>query len=114
DVLLLDYKGYIAECTTTNIFFVKDKTLYTPIADRFLNGITRQTIIEIAQDLGLEVKEERLKLEQVENFTECFVTGTAIEVQNIDSIDLGSKKIIFDDHQIANTLKKEYDRLVRE
>jgi len=114
DALLLDYEGYIAECTTTNIFFVRDKILYTPIADRFLNGITRQTIIEIAQDLGLEVKEERLKLEQIENFTGCFVTGTAIEVQNISSIDLGKKKIIFDDHKIANTLKKEYDRIVRD
>ncbi|AFB21149.1 branched-chain amino acid transaminase [Rickettsia canadensis] len=114
DALLLDYEGYIAECTTTNIFFVKDQTLYTPIADRFLNGITRQTIIEIAKDFGLEVKEERLKLEQVENFTGCFVTGTAIEVQNINSIDLGKKKIIFNDHQIANTLKKEYDCIVRE
>ncbi|WP_347938748.1 branched-chain amino acid transaminase [Rickettsia oklahomensis] len=114
DALLLDYEGYIADCTTTNIFFVKDKMLYTPIADRFLNGITRQTIIEIAKDLSLEVKEERLKLEQIENFTGCFVTGTAIEVQNINSIDLGKKKIIFDDHQIANTLKKEYGRIVRE
>ncbi|AFB22220.1 branched-chain amino acid transaminase [Rickettsia rickettsii] len=114
DALLLDYEGYIAECTTTNIFFVKDKILYTPIADRFLNGITRQTIIEIAKDLGLEVKEERLKLEQIEDFTGCFVTGTAIEVQNIDSIDLGNKKIIFDDHKIADCLKEEYRRVVRE
>ncbi|MEG8230744.1 aminotransferase class IV, partial [Candidatus Rickettsia tasmanensis] len=114
DALLLDYEGYIAECTTTNIFFVKDKILYTPIADRFLNGITRQTIIEIAKDLGLEVKEERLKLEQIEDFTGCFVTGTAIEVQNIDSIDLGNKKIIFDDHKIADRLKEEYGRVVRE
>jgi len=114
DALLLDYEGYIAECSTTNIFFVKENTLYTPIADRFLNGITRQTIIEIAKDLGLEVKEERLKLEQIEDFTECFNTGTAIEVQNISSIDLGSKKVVFNDHKIANTLKKEYDRIVRE
>ncbi|HJD56194.1 MAG TPA: branched-chain amino acid transaminase [Rickettsia endosymbiont of Pyrocoelia pectoralis] len=113
DALLLDYEGYIAECTTTNIFFVKENVLYTPIADRFLNGITRQTIIEIAKNLGLEVKEERLKLEQIENFTGCFATGTAIEVQNIDSIDLGNKKIIFNDHKIANSLKKEYDGIVR-
>ncbi|ABV74925.1 branched-chain amino acid aminotransferase [Rickettsia akari str. Hartford] len=114
DALLLDYEGYIAECTTTNIFFVQDKTLYTPIADRFLNGITRQTIIEIAKDLGLEVKEERLKLEQLENFTGCFVTGTAIEVQNISSIDLGNKKLIFEDHKITELLKEEYGRVVRE
>ncbi|MGX6960887.1 MAG: branched-chain amino acid transaminase [Rickettsia endosymbiont of Pentastiridius leporinus] len=114
DALLLDYEGYIAECTTTNIFFVKENMLYTPIADRFLNGITRQTIIEIARNLGLKVKEERLKLEHIENFTDCFATGTAIEVQNIDSIDLGNKKIIFNDYKIADSLKKEYERIVRE
>lgn len=113
DALLLDYEGYIAECTTTNIFFVKENILYTPIADRFLDGITRQTIIEIAKNLGLEVKEERLKLEQVENFTGCFVTGTAIEVQNIDAIDLGREKIVFNDHTIADSLKKEYGKVVR-
>ncbi|AAU03891.1 Branched-chain amino acid aminotransferase [Rickettsia typhi str. Wilmington] len=113
DALLLDYEGFIAECTTTNIFFVKDTTLYTPIADRFLNGITRKTIIEIAKNLCLEVKEERLKLAQIEYFTGCFVTGTAIEVQNISSIDLGDKKILFEDCKIADLLKKEYLRIVR-
>lgn len=114
DALLLDYEGYIAECTTTNIFFVKDNILYTPIADRFLEGITRQTIIKIAKDLGLEVKEERIKLEQIEDFTSCFATGTAIEVQNINSIDLDEKKVTFNDHKIANMLKEEYGRIVRE
>ena len=114
DALLLDYEGYIAECTTTNIFFVKDNVLYTPIADRFLNGITRQTIIEIAKDLGIEVTEERIKLEQLENFTSCFNTGTAIELQHISSIDLGNKKVVFKDHKIADILKEEYGRVVRE
>ncbi len=113
DALLLDYEGYIAECTTTNIFFVKDNVLYTPVADRFLDGITRQTIIEIAKNLGLEVKEERLRLEQIEDFTSCFATGTAIEVQNINSIDLGNKKVTFNDHKIANILKEEYGKIVR-
>ncbi|XVN40566.1 MAG: branched-chain amino acid transaminase [Rickettsia endosymbiont of Argas persicus] len=113
DALLLDYEGYVAECTTTNIFFVKDNVLYTPIADRFLNGITRQTIIEIAKDLGIEVKEERLKLEQIENFTGCFATGTAIEVQHINFIDLGNKKVVFKDHKLVDVLKEEYGRVVR-
>ncbi|WP_419235459.1 branched-chain amino acid transaminase [Rickettsia endosymbiont of Nabis limbatus] len=113
DALLLDYEGYIAECTTTNIFFVKDNVLYTPIADRFLDGITRRTIIEIAKNLGLEVREERIKLEQIEDFTSCFATGTAIEVQNINSIDLDGKKVTFNDHKIVDMLKEEYDRIVR-
>ncbi|WP_341789352.1 branched-chain amino acid transaminase [Rickettsia endosymbiont of Polydrusus tereticollis] len=114
DAILLDFRGYIAEFTSSNIFFVKDNTLYTPIADAFLNGITRQTIIEIAKKLGIEAKEEYIKLEDIENFTECFATGTAVEIQKIRSIDLGNKKITFKDHKITDSLKKEYDKLVRQ
>ncbi|WP_342269982.1 branched-chain amino acid transaminase [Rickettsia endosymbiont of Orchestes rusci] len=113
DAILLDFRGYIAEFTSSNIFFVKDNILYTPIADAFLNGITRQTIIEIARKLGIETKEEYIKLEDIENFTECFGTGTAVEIQKIRSIDLGNKKITFKDHKITDSLKKEYDKLVR-
>lgn len=113
DALLLDFRGYVAECTTTNIFFVKDNFLYTPIPDSFLNGITRQTIIEIAQKLDIQVKEKYIVLEEIEDFTECFITGTAIELQSIASIDLGSKKVIFKNNKTLNILKKEYDKIVR-
>jgi branched-chain amino acid aminotransferase len=113
DALLLDYRGYVAECSTTNIFFVKDNILYTPIADTFLDGITRQTIIEIADKTIIEVKEEYIKLEQIEDFEECFITGTAIEVQKIQSIDLGNKKVVFNESKVMDILKQEYMRLVR-
>ena len=62
DALILDQYGDIAESSTTNIFFGKGGAIVTPIADRFLNGITRQTVIEIARNIGIEVKEERLLL----------------------------------------------------
>ncbi len=61
DSLMLDYRGYVAEATGANIFFVKDEELHTPIADCFLDGITRQTIITIARENGIRVHEKRIK-----------------------------------------------------
>ena len=60
---MLDYRGYVAEATGANIFFVKDEELHTPIADCFLNGITRQTIITIAKEQGINVIEKRIRLQ---------------------------------------------------
>ena len=62
DALMLDYRDYIAEATGANIFFVKDNTLFTPKADCFLNGITRKTVIQIAKNIGITVKEEFLEI----------------------------------------------------
>ena len=86
DSLMLDYRGYIAEATGANIFFVKDEELHTPIADCFLNGITRQTIITIAKEQGINVIEKRIRLEDLKNYQECFVTGTAAEVTPVNQI----------------------------
>ena len=62
DALMLDYRGYIAEATGANIFFVKDDSLFTPKADCFLNGITRQVVIEIARNLKININEQYIKL----------------------------------------------------
>ncbi|WP_341753635.1 branched-chain amino acid transaminase [Candidatus Tisiphia endosymbiont of Dioctria rufipes] len=113
DAILLDWRGFIAECTTTNIFFVKGEQLFTPIADSFLNGITRQTVIKLAKELNLEVKEEYITLDRLGEFNECFMTGTAAEVKGIKSINCGDQNIIFEDSKITNLLKKEYNSLVR-
>ena len=86
DSLMLDYRGYIAEATGANIFFVKDEELHTPIADCFLNGITRQTIITIAKEQGINVIEKRIRLQDLKNYQECFVTGTAAEVTPVNQI----------------------------
>ena len=112
DAVLLDWQGNIAECTTTNIFFVKNDNLHTPIADNFLNGITRQTIIELASKMNIAVSEERIAVEQIGEFDECFMTGTAMEVRGIKSIDIGSRNIEFSNNKITNLLKNEYDVLV--
>ncbi len=86
DSLMLDYRGYIAEATGANIFFVKGEELHTPIADCFLDGITRQTIITLAREQGITVLEKRIKLEDLGQYGECFVTGTAAEVTPVNQI----------------------------
>ncbi|MFS8037241.1 branched-chain amino acid aminotransferase [Xanthobacter sp. AM11] len=86
DALMLDYRGYVAECTGANIFFVKDGVIHTPKPDCFLDGITRRTVIEIARRHGIEVVERHILPEELSNFTECFITGTAAEVTPVGAI----------------------------
>ena len=86
DSLMLDYRGYIAEATGANIFFIKNNEIHTPIADCFLDGITRQTVINIAIKEGIKVEEKRLNIEDINDYEECFVTGTAAEVTPVRSI----------------------------
>ena len=80
DAMMLDWQGRVAECTGANIFFVKDGVIHTPTADCFLDGITRQTVIELARRRGVEVVERRIMPEELAGFSECFITGTAAEV----------------------------------
>ena len=87
DALMLDYRGYIAEGTGANIFFVKDKDIHTPIPDCFLNGITRQTVIEMVKKQGFNLTEKFIKPDEITNYDEAFLTGTAAEITPIQSID---------------------------
>ena len=86
DALMLDWQGRVAECTGANIFFVSDGTIHTPIADCFLAGITRATVIELAQRRGFEVVERRILPDELGRFSECFITGTAAEVTPVGEI----------------------------
>ena len=87
DALMLDYRGYIAEATGANIFFVKDKEIFTPKPDCFLNGITRQAVIEMASKQSFKITERHILPEEIINFDEAFLTGTAAEITPIRSID---------------------------
>ena len=87
DALMLDYRNYVAEGTGANIFFVKDKNIHTPIADCFLNGITRQTVIEMVKQQGFTLTEKHILPNEVKNYDEAFLTGTAAEITPIKSID---------------------------
>ena len=86
DALFMDYRGYVAEATGANVFFVKDGVIHTPLADAFLNGITRQTIIAMLRDMGLTVEERYIMPEELPTFSECWLTGTAAEVTPVGQI----------------------------
>jgi branched-chain amino acid aminotransferase len=109
DAMMLDYRGYVAESTGSNVFFVKDGVIHTPLADCFLNGITRQSVIKLARSKGLEVIERHIKPEELSTFTECFVTGTAAEVTPVGQIGEYS----FKPGALSLTLTDDYARMVR-
>jgi branched-chain amino acid aminotransferase len=87
DALMLDYRGYVAEGTGANIFFIKDNNIHTPIPDCFLNGITRQAVIKMAKDQGFKITVRHILPDEINNFDEAFLTGTAAEITPIRSID---------------------------
>jgi branched-chain amino acid aminotransferase len=80
DAMMLDWQGRVAECTGANIFFTKDGAIHTPLADCFLDGITRRTVIDLAKRRGFEVIERRIMPDELPSFVECFITGSAAEV----------------------------------
>ena len=86
DAMMLDWQGRVAECTGANIFFVKDGVVHTPIADCFLAGLTRQTVIDLARRRGIEVIERRIMPDELSTFSECFITGTAAEITAVSEI----------------------------
>jgi branched-chain amino acid aminotransferase len=86
DAMMYDWRGYVAECTGANIFFVKDGKIHTPTPDCFLDGITRHTVIGLAKKRGIEVIERHIKPEELDGFEQCFITGTAAEVTPVSEI----------------------------
>ncbi|HEY8268824.1 MAG TPA: branched-chain amino acid aminotransferase [Xanthobacteraceae bacterium] len=86
DALMYDWRGYVAECTGANIFFVKDGKIHTPTPDCFLDGITRHTVIGLAKKRGIEVIERHIRPEELDGFEQCFITGTAAEVTPVSEI----------------------------
>ena len=86
DALMYDYRGQVAEATGANIFFIQDGKIHTPIADCFLNGITRRTVIDLAKEGGVEVIERVIMPDELNGFEECFITGTAAEVTPVSEI----------------------------
>ena len=87
DALMLDWKGQVAEATGANIFFIIGNEIHTPIPDCFLDGITRRTVIEIAKVQGLKIIERKIEIDELSDFEQCFITGTAAEVTPVSEID---------------------------
>ncbi len=104
DALMLDWQGRVAEATGANVFFVKDGKLHTPIADCFLDGITRRTVIALAKKRGIEVVERRIAPEELADFEQCFLTGSAAEVTPVSEIG----QYRFTPGEITKTLMADY------
>ena len=87
EALLLDKNGFISEGSGENIFLIKDNIISTPLTDHCLNGITRQSVIQIAADLGYQMIEKDLTYDDLLSSDEAFFTGTAVEITPISKID---------------------------
>jgi len=109
DALMADYRGYISEATGANIFFVKDGVLHTPKPDCFLNGITRQTVIKMAEEKGIPVIERHITFDELDSFEQCFLTGSAAEITPVSEI----KGHHFTVGDLVMDLAADYDALVR-
>jgi branched-chain amino acid aminotransferase len=109
DALMLDWRGQVAESTGANIFLLmEDGKLHTPKPDCFLNGITRQTVIELAKARGIDVIERAIMPEELADANEVFLTGTAAEVTPVGEID--TNKYI--PGEVCKTMMEDYDRAV--
>ncbi|RSB44148.1 MULTISPECIES: branched-chain amino acid aminotransferase [Brevundimonas] len=109
DALMLDWRGYVAEATGANVFFVRNGALHTPRVDHILNGITRQTVIEMAQARGIEVIVRDILPEELGDFSECFLTGSAAEVTPVGQV--GDYR--FTPGALSLSLMDDYGKLVR-
>jgi len=109
DALMFDYRGQVAEATGANAFFVKDGVLHTPTPDCFLDGLTRQTVIELARERGIEVQVRAIWPEELEGFEQMFLTGSAAEVTPVVSAGPWS----FEVGEMTRKLQKDYADLVR-
>ncbi|MEM8690361.1 MAG: branched-chain amino acid aminotransferase [Pseudomonadota bacterium] len=109
DAMMFDYRGYVAEATGANIFFVKDGEVHTPDPDCFLNGITRQTVIGMLKDRQVKVHERHIMPEEIESFEQCWLTGTAAEVTPVGQIGDWN----FEVGALTKDIAEGYEKLVR-
>ena len=109
DALMFDYRGYVAEATGANVFFVKDGKVHTPKPDCFLNGITRQTVIGMLQARGVEVIERHIMPDELDDMEQCWLTGTAAEVTPVGQIG----EHTFEVGTLTRSIAEEYEKLVR-
>ncbi len=109
DALMLDWRGQVAEATGANVFFVIDGAIHTPDPDCFLNGITRQTVVQLAKDRGYTLIERAMWPEDMAKAQECFLTGTAAEITPVREIG----PYQFTPGEVTQTLLSDYEALVR-
>ena len=111
EALMMDVNGFISEGSGENIFIVKDGVIITPTTKHCLNGITRQSVIQIARDLNYEVVEKDIQYDELVLADEAFFTGTAVEITPIREVD---KKIIGSGGRgpISNKLQEAFTQII--
>ncbi|HLZ83296.1 MAG TPA: branched-chain amino acid aminotransferase [Caulobacteraceae bacterium] len=109
DAMMLDWRGYVAEATGANVFFVRDGVLHTPHPDCFLDGITRRSVIDLARTKGFEIVQRHILPEELSTFSECFIVGTAAEVTPVAQVG----EYRFRPGNISLALMDDYARFVR-
>jgi len=109
DAMMLDYRGYVAEATGANIFFVKDGEVHTPKPDCFLNGITRQTVVGMLEERNIKVNVRHIMPDELEGFEQCWLTGTAAEVTPVGQIG----DYTFEVGALVRDIAESYENLVR-
>ncbi|MEM1130083.1 MAG: branched-chain amino acid aminotransferase [Pseudomonadota bacterium] len=109
DAMMFDHRGYVAEATGANIFFVRNGEVHTPKPDCILNGITRQTVIGMLEDRGIKVHERHIEASELEGFEQCWLTGTAAEVTPVGEIGDYS----FEVGALTRDISDSYEVLVR-
>lgn len=112
EALMLDYRGYVAEATSANFFMVVDGELHTPVADCFLDGITRRTVMDLARERGIKVVERHFKPEELAKGQEAFLTGTAAEITPIQEIVGKHGEYHFVVGEVTTMLMDAYNTLV--
>ena len=109
DAMMLDYRGYVAEATGANIFFVRDGEVHTPKPDCILNGITRQTVVQMLREMNITVHERHIDPSELATFQQCWLTGTAAEVTPVGQIG----DFNFEVGELTKHVSTQYEALVR-
>jgi branched-chain amino acid aminotransferase len=109
DALMHDYKGRLSEATGANLFLLINGELHTPTVECILNGITRQTVMDLARKRGIKVVEREIWPEELARASEVFLTGTAVEVQPVGMIDKREYPV----GPVTQQLQADYAALVR-
>jgi branched-chain amino acid aminotransferase len=109
DALMHDYKGRLSEATGANLFLLLNGELHTPTIECILNGITRQTVMELARKRGIKVVEREIWPDELARASEIFLTGTAVEVQPVGAIDGREYPV----GPVTQMLQADYAALVR-
>ena len=110
EAILVDRYGCITEGSKSNIFAIKDNTLITAKGEVVLKGVTRAKIIDIAKDLGVEIEEKKIKVEEIKEFDSMFISGTSPKILPIKSVDEMKFNI---DNEIMKKIMLEYDKKIK-